>query len=67
MGLCVPGWDFLWLRVHAKGRKASDGEDEFAIGRHESVVRQVLLHGYAAEGFRKNFGQTFWVQMTLEE
>jgi hypothetical protein len=51
----------------AKGRRVSDGEDGFAIGGRESVVRQVLLHGHARERLRTNFGQTFWVQLTLEE
>jgi hypothetical protein len=45
-----------------KGRRVSEGEGEFAIGSHESVVRQVLLHSHAAQtGIRKEFGRTFWV------
>src|SRR2546426_2231231 len=57
---------------NVKGRRVSDGYDEFAIGGQESVVRKVILNTYAdplAGGFQKQqlFGQTFSVQMTLEE
>jgi hypothetical protein len=50
----------------AKRRRVSDGEDQFAIGRHESVVRKVMLNS-RSEGFLLESGKTFWVQMTLED
>ena len=50
----------------AKGRRVSDGHDQFTIGGHESVARKVMLLD-RAEGFFAQFGRTFSVQMTLEE
>ena len=52
----------------SKGRRVSEGGDEFRIGSHESVVRQVFIETQVPRtGIRKEFGRTFWVQMMLEE
>ncbi len=32
----------------AKGRRVSEGEDTFAIGRHEKVLRKVFLESHAS-------------------
>jgi len=50
----------------AKGRRISDGGDEFAIGPRERVVRKVFLKSHDP-GIQSQLGSTFWVQMTLEE
>lgn len=49
-----------------EGRRVSEGEDEFVIGRRESVVRKVLLVSQAPAS-RRDFGTTFSVQMTLKD
>jgi len=50
----------------SEGRRVSEGEDEFVIGRRESVVRKILFVSQAPVS-RRDFGTTFSVQMTLKE
>jgi hypothetical protein len=58
--------DYRIYGYDTEGRRVSEGEDEFVIGRRESVVRKVLLISQATASHR-DFGTTFSVQMTLKE
>jgi hypothetical protein len=46
-----------------RGRRVSEGQDEFAIGSHESVAREIWLRSQTEN---LNVGSTFWVQMMQE-
>jgi len=47
------------------GRRISQGDDEFAIGKRETVLRKIfLLSQQSAQG---QFGPVFWIQAALEE
>ena len=48
-----------------KGRRISEGFEEFLIGKHESVVKQVLLDSQASPLSFK-FGSVFAIQMFPE-
>jgi len=53
-----------------KGERISDGEDEFAIGPKETVVRSLRLTTQAPEtemDFKLRFGSTFWLELVLEQ
>lgn len=58
--------DYHIYGYDSEGRRVSEGEDEFVIGRRESVVRRVLMVSQAPVS-RRDFGATFSVQMTLKE
>jgi hypothetical protein len=47
------------------GRRISEGSDEFAIGKHETVLRNVSLQ--SQESILGKLGSVFWVQMVLEQ
>jgi uncharacterized protein YcfL len=54
----------------AKGRRVSEGVDEFAIGPKETVVRRPHLESQAAlteTDFKSRFGSTFGLEMALRE
>lgn len=46
------------------GRRISQGSDKFAIGKHETVLRQVFLN--SEEQILGKLGSVFWIQMVLE-
>ena len=48
-----------------KGRRISEGVDQFPIGKHEKVVRQVFLESQASAVSFK-FGSMFAIQMFPE-
>jgi hypothetical protein len=48
-----------------KGQRISEGTDQFAIGRHESVVRKVYLSNQ--ESVMSVPGSGFWIEMELEQ
>jgi len=48
-----------------KGRRISEGVDQFPIGKHESVVRQVFLESQAS-ALSFKFGSVFAIQMFPE-
>jgi hypothetical protein len=53
-----------------KGRRISEGVDEFAIGPKETVVRRLHLESQAAEtemDFKSRFGSTFGLEMVLRQ
>jgi len=58
--------DYHIYGYDSEGRRVSEGEDEFVIGRRESVVRKILFVSQAPVS-RRDFGTTFSVQMTLKE
>ena len=58
--------DYHIYGYDSEGRRVSEGEDQFVIGRRESVLRRVLLISQAPVSGR-DFGTTFSVQMTLKE
>jgi len=47
------------------GRRISQGSDEFAIGRHETVLRSVFLK--SEEKALGKLGSVFWIQLVLED
>src|SRR5260370_39813043 len=47
------------------GRRISQGGDEFAIGKRETVLRNVRLQ--SEERVFGKIGSTFWIQMALDE
>ncbi len=47
------------------GRRISEGSDEFAIGKRESVLRNVSLQ--SQESVFGKLGSVFWIQMALEQ
>ncbi len=47
------------------GRRISRGDDEFAIGRHETVLRNVFLE--SEESVLGKLGSVFWIQIVLED
>jgi hypothetical protein len=49
-----------------KGRRISEGNDQFLIGKHESVVGQVILESQVSPVSPK-FGPVFAIQMFPEE
>jgi len=51
----------------SENHRVSDAKDEFEIGAHESVLRQVLLSSQISDLRSFRFGQTFRVAVTLEE
>lgn len=48
-----------------KGKRISQGSDEFAIGKHETVLRNVFLQ--SEESVPGKVGSVFWIQMVLED
>lgn len=58
--------DYHIYGYDAEGRRVSEGEDEFVIGRRESVVRKILFVSQAPAS-RREFGTTFSLQMALKE
>jgi hypothetical protein len=48
-----------------KGRRISEGSDEFAIGKRETVLRSVFLK--SEESVLGKLGSVFWIQMVLED
>lgn len=58
--------DYHVYGYDSEGRRVSDGEDEFAIGRRESVVRKILLVSQAPV-LQREFGATFSVEMSLKK
>jgi hypothetical protein len=48
-----------------KGERIIRGTDSFAIGRHESVVRNVFLENQ--ESMMSVAASVFWIEMELEE
>ena len=55
------------LGYDEKGRKISEGKDDFVIGKHESVVRKVFVESQAGTFHLDRIGSVFWIQMVLEE
>jgi len=51
----------------SENRRVSDAKEEFEIGGHESVVRQILLRSQVLDLRTFRFGHTFRVEVTLEE
>jgi hypothetical protein len=54
----------------SKGRRISEGEDGFAIGPRERVVRNLLLHSQApvtSLDSQTMLGSTFWLEVTLQQ
>jgi len=51
----------------SENRRVSEAKDEFEIGGHESAFRQILLWSQVAGLRNFRFGQTFRVEVTLEE
>jgi hypothetical protein len=47
------------------GRRISQGSDEFAIGKHETVLRSVFLK--SEKSVLGELGSEFWIQMILED
>jgi len=47
------------------GRRISQGSDEFAIGKRETVLRSVFLK--SEESVLGKLGSVFWIQMVLED
>ncbi|SRR5258705_368704 len=47
------------------GRRISQGSDEFAIGKRETVLRSVFLK--SEESVLGKLGSVFWIQMILED
>jgi hypothetical protein len=47
------------------GRRISQGGDEFAIGKRETVLRSVFLK--SEESVPGKLGSVFWIQMVLED
>jgi hypothetical protein len=47
------------------GRRISQGSDEFAIGKRETVLRRVFLN--SEEQALGKLGSVFWIQMVLED
>jgi hypothetical protein len=58
--------DYHVYGYDSEGRRVSEGQDEFVIGRRESVVRKILFVSQTSMS-RRDFGTTFSVQMTLKE
>jgi hypothetical protein len=54
------------LGYDEKGRRISEGTDEFAIGGHESMVRKVFVESQASLASRSRLGSVFWIQIVLE-
>jgi hypothetical protein len=51
------------------GRRVREGGDEFTIGGHETVMRQLNLVSQVVS-FRSvaaRYGTTFWIQMRVQE
>jgi hypothetical protein len=55
---------YIVLGYNTKGQRISQGNDEFAIGKRESVIRQDFLNGQDAVS---NPGSLFVIQLQLEE
>jgi hypothetical protein len=55
---------YIVLGYNTKGQRISQGNDDFAIGKHESVVRQDFLNSQDAVS---NPGSLFVIQLQLEE
>ncbi len=47
------------------GRRISQGDDEFVIGKRETVLRSVFLK--SEESVLGKLGSVFWIQMVLED
>src|SRR6266852_6155805 len=58
--------DYHIYGYDSEGRRVSEGQDEFVIGRRESVFRKILFVSQAPVS-RREFGTTFSVQMALKE
>ncbi len=58
--------DYHIYGYDSEARRVSEAEDEFVIGRRESVVRKILFVSQAPVS-RREFGTTFSVQMALKE
>jgi hypothetical protein len=48
-----------------RGRRISQGSDEFAIGKRETVLRSVFLK--SEESVLGKLGSVFWIQLVLED
>jgi hypothetical protein len=55
---------YIVLGYNTKGQRISQGDDEFAIGKRESVVRQDFLN--SQDAVISNPGSNFVIQLQLE-
>ena len=52
----------------SKGRRISEGDDEFAIGPRESVIKKLFLdRQLPVESQGSRLGSTFWLEVTLQQ
>jgi hypothetical protein len=56
---------YIVLGYNKKGQRISQGNDDFVIGKHESVVRQDFLN--SQDALMSNPGSLFVIQLQLEE